>query len=141
MTFRTVHGSKGLEADYVVLPRMTARSYGFPSSMTDNPVLNLVMVAPDPYPHAEERRLFYVALTRARRKVTLIAELGRESVFVVELIAEESVVVASLDGQSESEVRVCQGCQKGTMVLRTSKHGKFYGCSTFLACQHTQKTG
>jgi DNA helicase-4 len=141
VTFRTVHGPKGLEADYVVLPQLTAGNFGFPSSVTDNPVLNLVMVAPDPYLQAEERRLFYVALTRARRRVTLIAERGRESAFVVELIDEGSVAVVTANGHGASEPRVCEPCQKGTMVIRSGKYGKFSGCSTFPACKHTQKTG
>ena len=71
VTFRTVHGSKGLEADYIVIPGLTAGSQGFPSTITEDPVLDLAMPAPEAFPHAEQRRLFYVALTRARRAAVL----------------------------------------------------------------------
>jgi DNA helicase IV len=73
VTFRTVHGSKGLEADYIVIAGMTTGSYGFPSTIAEDPVLDLAMPAPESFPRAEERRLFYVALTRARRAVCLSA--------------------------------------------------------------------
>ena len=70
VTFRTVHGSKGLEADYIVIPGLSTGTYGFPSAIADDPVLDLAMPAPEAFPRAEERRLFYVALTRARRAVS-----------------------------------------------------------------------
>lgn len=84
LTFGTVHGSKGLEADYVVLPSMVRR--GFPSTKQDDPVLLLAMPPGDDHPFAEERRLFYVALTRARRSVAMFAVEGKVSDFVVELL-------------------------------------------------------
>jgi DNA helicase IV len=50
VTFRTVHGSKGLEADYIVIPGMTTGTYGFPSTMSGDPVLHLAMPAPETFP-------------------------------------------------------------------------------------------
>jgi len=150
VTFRTVHASKGLEADYVVVPGMVSGTYGFPSAITDDPVLHLAMPAPDAYEHAEERRLFYVALTRARRAVTLIADPHRMSPFVVELIADHQVTVegqsswndvgetmSSEDGEFAS-VQVCPGCEKGTLVQRKGRYGRFLGCSAFPRCTYTE---
>jgi DNA helicase-4 len=131
VTFRTVHGSKGLEADYIVLPGMITGKYGFPSTIADDPVLDLAMPAPESFVHAEERRLFYVALTRARRGVTLITSLQHMSPFVVELLDDPHVTVT---GNIDSPVEVCSRCGRGTMVERSGKFGPFLGCSKFPAC-------
>lgn len=55
VTFSTVHASKGLEADYVIVCNMTRGRYGFPSEIVDDPVLNVAMAQPDAFQHAEER--------------------------------------------------------------------------------------
>ena len=57
--FVTVHSSKGLEADHVIIPRMTSETHGFPSRVADDAVLQLAMPGGDSYEFAEERpRLF-----------------------------------------------------------------------------------
>lgn len=136
--FRTVHGSKGLEADYVILPRLTRGGYGFPSGIEDDPVLQLAMPEGDAFPHAEERRLFYVALTRARRAVTLFTVKGRESGFITELVKQRQLTLLDMDGPP-SETRLCPRCQQGTLVVRTrrSDGNRFLGCSRFPSCRHT----
>jgi DNA helicase-4 len=85
----TVHRSKGLEAGYVIVDGLTTDEYGFPSEIEDDPLLGLVLARPDSFPHAEERRLFYVALTRARHQVHLIADRNYPSSFVLELLGGE----------------------------------------------------
>lgn len=131
-TFRTVHSSKGLEADYVLLPNMTAG--GFPSTIFDDPVIRLAMAEDDGFPFSEERRLFYVALTRARRGVTLFTVEGQESPFVVELIGMPGVVVEDDHGERGGPVRLCPVCGQGTLVRRTGRYGDFLGCSRFPKC-------
>ena len=86
ITYHTVHSAKGLEADYVVVIGIQAGRYGFPSEVTDDPLLNLVLGTPEEYPNAEERRLLYVALTRARRRAYLIEGGGPRSTFIGELL-------------------------------------------------------
>ncbi len=135
VTFRTVHGSKGLEADYIVIPGMTTGTYGFPSTIAGDPVLDLAMPAPETFPHAEERRLFYVALTRARWAVLLITHPRRMSPFVIELLNDPLVTVT---GDSDAPVEICPGCGQGTLVERNGKFGPFLGCSTFPACKYTR---
>lgn len=70
--FLTVHKSKGLEADYVVILQCNKDTYGFPSMISDDPVLNYVLTESDQYPFGEERRLFYVAITRAKIKTYIL---------------------------------------------------------------------
>jgi DNA helicase-4 len=138
VTFRTVHASKGLEADFVVLPNVSSGTYGFPSEVVDDPVLGLAMTEADPYPYAEERRLFYVALTRARRQVTMIGIRGRESAFVTELLKDKCVEVSPLS--TVKAVEACPACGKGTLVVRHQRAtGRpFLGCSTFPRCTYTR---
>ncbi len=135
VTFRTVHQSKGLEADHVILPNLTTGTYGFPSQIHDDPVLALAMAGDDGYPHSEERRLFYVALTRARRGVAIFTVQGLESPFVVELLSDPDVLLVDRSATG-APVRVCPGCGQGTLTLRTSRYGQFYGCSRFPVCGH-----
>lgn len=105
--FRTIHRSKGLEADYVVVPGLVTGTYGFPSTIADSPVLDLAMAAGEPFAHAEERRLLYVALTRARRQVTLFTEPGKESPFAVELVANHPEVVTTTHDGGEATIIPC----------------------------------
>lgn len=136
--FSTVHASKGLEADYVVIPGLTRDGAAFPSRATDDPALRLAMPAREPFRHAEERRLFYVALTRARRAVTLLTVAGRESPFIVELVNEQHVRLRTASG-GEAAVIPCPKCDDGVMVPRTGKFGRFYGCSSFPKCNATMR--
>lgn len=135
--FITIHSSKGLEADHVILPRMTAETLGFPSRTADDPVLQLAMPGGDSFEDAEERRLFYVALTRAKATVTLITLAHRESPFIAELVKEYDIEVFNLDGV-ETSSEVCPGCRKGFLVRRKGKHGPFFGCSRFPKCPYTR---
>ena len=51
--------------------------------------------APENYPNAEERRLLYVAITRARREVYLLADGGPPSPFVLGLIGGDMTSLSS----------------------------------------------
>jgi DNA helicase-4 len=65
----TVHKSKGLEADNVIVLNLKNHLLGFPNKMTDDPMLSLLLSDDEKYRFAEERRLFYVALTRTKNEV------------------------------------------------------------------------
>ena len=139
VTFRTAHSSKGLEADFVVIANGNSGLYGFPSGVTDDPILDLAMATADNFEHSEERRLFYVALTRARKQVVIITTPGNESQFVTELMTNHDVLVTKADGEEDVDIKVCPACQKGTLVEREGPHGKFLGCSQFPACEGPRK--
>ncbi len=89
--FLTVHKSKGLEADYVILLQCNKDTYGFPSLISDDPVLNYVLTKSDQFPYGEERRLFYVAITRAKIKTLVLYDKRFPSVFVDEFLHPEKV--------------------------------------------------
>ena len=110
-TWMTVHRSKGLEADYAVVVGLCSGKYGFPAEIADDPLLDLVLVAPEAHPNAEERRLLYVAVTRARRQVYLLADGDPPSGFVTELIGG-GYEVEIFGRPLESEVS-CPQCTGG----------------------------
>lgn len=136
LKFTTVHRSKGGEADYVILPAMLRR--GFPSARQEDPVLSLAMPGSDAFPLAEERRLFYVALTRARRSVTLFTVLGQASSFLDELVADGFVNVTDTEGAPIQERR-CALCKQGVIIQRSGRYGPFLACSNFPGCNHKPK--
>lgn len=88
--FLTVHQSKGLEADYVIILNNREAKLGFPAHVKDPPLkTELIKIAEelrlDQVSVNEERRLFYVALTRAKQQVILLTVDGKESSFIKEL--------------------------------------------------------
>lgn len=89
--FLTVHKSKGLEADYVIILQCNKDTYGFPSLVSDDPVLNYVLTQGDKFPYGEERRLFYVAITRAKIKTFVLYDRRFPSVFVDEFLHPEKI--------------------------------------------------
>ena len=133
-----MHGSKGLEADYVVVLGLCSGEWAFPSEIADDPVLSLVLAAPEDHPNAEERRLFYVAITRARRHVFLLADGGPASSFVLELI--DGGYDISVFGRPPGSNDPCPTCVEGRLERRKNPHdgSTFYGCSYWPSCEYTQ---
>ena len=91
MSFLTAHSSKGLSADNVIIINAKDDIFGFPSQIEDDPVLRLVVTHDDSYNYAEERRLFYVALTRTKNRVFIITPESRPSEFIKELISDKAL--------------------------------------------------
>lgn len=83
--FMTIHGSKGLEADYVFLINCNSGLYGFPSLISDDPVLDYVLSNPEHFEYAEERRVFYVGITRAKTHTVVLYCNNTPSPFVTEI--------------------------------------------------------
>lgn len=74
--FLSVHSSKGLEAKYVIILPPLRDKLGFPSSIPDDPILKLVTSTSENYEYAEERRLMYVAMTRAEEQLFFVLDNG-----------------------------------------------------------------
>ena len=136
----TVHGAKGLEADYVVVLGLERGQYGFPSQKTSHSLLEALLPALDPFLYSEERRLFYVALTRAKQRVYLIGDMTNASEFLIELLKNKYPLAldefeTSLEQASFERIR-CVKCKTGTLVAVQGK--PFYGCSNYPLCNHTE---
>lgn len=80
------HAAKGKEADYAIVTGMTRGKHGFPPDKVVSPVLEALLPKQETFEYAEERRLFYVALTRAKHRVYVLAEITEASPFVTELM-------------------------------------------------------
>ena len=83
--FMTIHGSKGLEADYVFVLNCNSGLYGFPSLVSDDPVLDYVLSDQEHYEYAEERRVYYVGITRAKVHTVVMYNENTPSPFVTEM--------------------------------------------------------
>jgi len=105
ITWMTVHKSKGMEADYVVIDPLDEGKYGFPTEIIDDPLLYILLEKQQPFENAEERRLLYVAMTRARKKVFLLGNSNSPSKFLIEL------------GATRGLPPLCPICNQGLLVL------------------------
>ena len=130
--FSTIHASKGLQSDYVILLNTEAGAYGFPSTIADDPLMELVIPEPESYPHAEERRLMYVAITRAKKGVFIFSNQKKPSPFAIELAEMAGVKSISLKPERQNP---CPECDTGEIVRRTGKFGAFLGCTDYPKCE------
>lgn len=115
--FLTAHKSKGLEADYVIILQCNKDTYGFPSLVSDDPVLNYVLTKSDQYPYGEERRLFYVAITRAKIKTFVLYDKRFPSVFVDEFLHPEKITEKSYEKHPNANKRWTCNADKYLMKL------------------------
>ena len=133
--FMSVHSAKGLEADNVILINCEEGQNGFPSLIEDDPILGYVLSEEDQFEYAEERRLFYVAITRAKRHTYVIYHGDKPSPFIRELTNIVS-----------TQEHICPLCQQGHIVIvkegisKNSVPFKNYGCSNSNAgCEYFER--
>lgn len=114
MEFMTVHRSKGLGYDNVIIINTMDAVYGFPSQVQNDPVLKYVVRDDYSIEYAEERRLFYVALTRTKNRVYIVTPQQRPSTFVRELVNDYQNVWlrGKLDDKHDAplETKYCPVC-------------------------------
>ncbi len=106
LTFMTVHMSKGLGYDNVIVLNGKNETYGFPSKIQDDPVLQFVIKGDHSIDYAEERRLFYVAMTRTKNRVFFIAPEKNPSEFLLELKQDYKNIMLKGSWNEESSNRL-----------------------------------
>lgn len=133
VNYKTIHSSKGSEADHVILLRADSGKSGFPSEIVDDPLLSLVSPEAEPFEHAEERRVMYVAMTRARHTLTILASEARPSAFVTELMQNPIYSVAGA-AQGGEHMPTCGECG-GRLLFTPSENGRaWYRCEHVKLC-------
>lgn len=139
MTYKTVHQSKGLESDYVILISSENAQNGFPNKMEDDCLLELLLGEKEGFEFAEERRLFYVALTRTRSIVYILCDKQKPSVFIKEIEDRVKIENPEIFQSEDTKIVLCPRCKSGKLILRKSHEGylSFYGCSNFPYCRYS----
>jgi DNA helicase-4 len=139
---QSFHTSKGKEADYVIIVGLKKGAHGFPSEKV-TPALNEALLAKkENFPYAEERRLFYVALTRAKDRVYIIADMTESNPFVKEIVNDHQIELNEFEStatQSLVDDLHCLACETGLLKKRTGRFGTFYACSNSPRCEHKEK--
>ncbi|MGL1462269.1 UvrD-helicase domain-containing protein [Vibrio parahaemolyticus] len=139
---QSFHASKGKEAEYVIVLGLTTGKHGFPSEKQTPPLVDALLPQGDRFEHAEERRLFYVALTRAKHRAYLLVDMMDASDFVTELIkAKYPVETNEFDVsliQKESDKISCHQCGEGTLRPKSGQYGKFLSCSLYPRCKNKE---
>ena len=85
ITYMTIHKSKGLESDNVIIMNLTNNYNSLPTKIKNDNIMRLVSKSSEKYPYNEERRLFYVGLTRTKNYVYLLVPKNNPSVFIEEI--------------------------------------------------------
>lgn len=132
--FITAHKSKGLEADNVIIINFENSILGFPNKISDDPILETVLSDSDSYMYSEERRLFYVSMTRTKNRTYIIVPQTNPSEFIKDFKNKNNVFVWSNKDIIE-EIK-CPICIAGNLVKRISDtNHEFVGCSNYPRCE------
>ncbi len=151
--FYSVHKSKGTENRHVILTDLTSGLYGFPCEVQDSRVLEPAKRFPSKSFVEEERRLFYVALTRSKQNLYLFTVENNWSMFLHEIEASfnkifvdskaewDEILPRFVSKAYKGELRSSDRpvfCPKCGRLLRErdGKYGKFLGCSRYPSCDY-----
>ncbi len=131
---QTAHKAKGLESDIVIILNTKDDIKGFPSKLESDYLLEYFLKSKDIYPYEEERRLFYVSLTRAKKELYLLVPHTNQSSFIREIIDD----INKKESEKVKSTMYCPKCH-AEMIIRTRKDGiAFYGCSNYPQCKWTR---
>lgn len=130
LEYCSMHKSKGITRDIVIVLNMNAGLMGMPATRECDPILDALLAIEDNFAFAEERRLFYVAITRARGETFLIANRKNPSPFLFEISDEIKDIYGKL----------CPKCESGELIRKHGKYGDFYYCSNYrYGCNYLKK--
>lgn len=132
LTYMTAHSSKGLGYENVIILNGMEGKFGFPSQIEDDPILKLVTVEDHTLPFAEERRLFYVALTRTKNRTYILAPENRPSRFVMELVKKYHIRVdRELKYHAMSNSGIVANCPECGYPLK-KEYNQNYGLTLYM---------
>lgn len=137
VSFLSVHKSKGLEADNVVLLNFKNDKLGFPNQIADDKVLNYVLTQGEKYMFAEERRLFYVAITRTKNRTFVLTDNRNPSIFLREFKETSSCCFIHINKKNDESKILCPRCKTGELYKVSHEGRSFIGCSNFPRCTYT----
>lgn len=140
ITFMTAHSSKGLGYDDVIIVNGKNETYGFPSKIEDDPVLAFVIKGDRSIDYAEERRLFYVAMTRTKNRVFFVAPEQNPSEFLLELKRDYKNVILQGDWNEEvvkTQKKACPLCGYPLQL----KYKKAYGLRLYMCTNEPEICG
>ena len=106
LEFLTEHSSKGLGYDNVIIVNARNEIFGFPSKIDDDPVMKYVVKDDMSIEYAEERRLFYVAMTRTKNRVFIVTPENHPSEFILELVKDYPNITVHGDLSMEKDTNV-----------------------------------
>lgn len=137
ITYLTAHSSKGLGYDNVIIINGKDAILGFPSKIVDDPVMKLVVKDTEQIDYAEERRLFYVALTRTKNRVYIITPISRPSKFIIEIKDKFKNII--LEGDELDPIEGINNIIKCPMCgypLQKRENSKFKGAQKIWVCSN-----
>jgi DNA helicase IV len=114
---KTIHAAKGLEAKVVFVIGLTEGHGGFPDIWLDDRIFQMIKPSQFDLLMEEERRLFYVALTRAKDQLFLLTEKGNESSFLKEIPKEFAERITYIHRPPVEQVKLCPSCESQLQQL------------------------
>lgn len=141
ITFMTAHSSKGLGYDDVIIVNGRNETYGFPSKIEDDPVLAFVIKGDRSIDYAEERRLFYVAMTRTKNRVFFVAPEANPSEFLLELKHDYKNVILHGNWNEEEPQKIAKKVCPMCGYPMQLKYKKAYGLKLYICTNEPEICG
>lgn len=128
--FLTVHSAKGLGYDQCILINSSNEKFGFPSLIEDEPIISILKPKrEEEIPYSEERRLFYVALTRTKNKMYIVTPSTHISPFIEEIRNDNNVLYHDTIIRCNSKIMTnydCPRCHSDKLIMFNYKKSDYW---------------